>query len=216
MVWGCFATSGPGWLAIIDGTMNSALYQKILKENVRSSVCDLKLKRTWVMHRAGFTHRHSRHVPICSLVQGGPNIYFVILWAIYESKRTKTPEDIEKINITNNRVKNDKLFPCFPPFLCTEITLSFSSSLSQTRIHTDTRNSCGDVDKNLSLLPREFISKIVSQLKSYMTFLRSEVLEAVQLKDSLLVETLNTAERRTDAGIHTLLISLSLALSLSL
>ncbi len=44
MVWGCFAASGPGWLAIIDGTMNSALYQKILKENVRPSVCDLKLK----------------------------------------------------------------------------------------------------------------------------------------------------------------------------
>ncbi len=34
MVWGCFAASGPGRLAIIDGTMNSALYQKILKENV--------------------------------------------------------------------------------------------------------------------------------------------------------------------------------------
>ncbi len=30
--------------------MNSALYQ-ILKENVRSSVCDLKLKRTWVMQQ---------------------------------------------------------------------------------------------------------------------------------------------------------------------
>ncbi len=29
--------------------MNSALYQKILKENIRPSVCDLKLKRTWVM-----------------------------------------------------------------------------------------------------------------------------------------------------------------------
>ncbi len=51
MVWGCFAASGPGWLAIIDGTMNSALYQKILKENVRLSVCDLKLKRTWVMQQ---------------------------------------------------------------------------------------------------------------------------------------------------------------------
>ncbi len=38
-----------GWQLIIDGTMNSALYQKILKENVRPSVCDLKLKRTWVM-----------------------------------------------------------------------------------------------------------------------------------------------------------------------
>ncbi len=28
--------------------MNSALYQKILKENVQLSVCDLKLKHTWV------------------------------------------------------------------------------------------------------------------------------------------------------------------------
>ncbi len=51
MVWGCFAASGPGRLAIIDGTMNSALYQKILKENVRPSVCDLKLKHTWVMQQ---------------------------------------------------------------------------------------------------------------------------------------------------------------------
>ncbi len=51
MVWGCFAASGPGRIAIIDGTMNSALYQKILKENVRPSVCDLKLKRTWVMQQ---------------------------------------------------------------------------------------------------------------------------------------------------------------------
>ncbi len=31
--------------------MNSALYQKVLKENVRPSVCDLKLKRTWVMQQ---------------------------------------------------------------------------------------------------------------------------------------------------------------------
>ncbi len=30
-------SSGPGRLAIIDGTMNSALYQKILKESVRPS-----------------------------------------------------------------------------------------------------------------------------------------------------------------------------------
>ncbi len=51
MFWGCFAASGPGRLAIIDGTMNSALYQKILKDNVRPSVYDLKLKRTWVMQQ---------------------------------------------------------------------------------------------------------------------------------------------------------------------
>ncbi|KAL0164294.1 hypothetical protein M9458_003174, partial [Cirrhinus mrigala] len=37
MVWGCFAASGPGRLAVIDGTMNSTVYQKILKENVRPS-----------------------------------------------------------------------------------------------------------------------------------------------------------------------------------
>ncbi len=51
MVWGCFAASGPGRLAITDGTMNFALYQKILKKNIRPSVCDLKLKHTWVMQQ---------------------------------------------------------------------------------------------------------------------------------------------------------------------
>ncbi len=49
MVWGCFAASGLGRLAVINGTMNSAVYQKILKDNVRPSVRDLKLKRTWSM-----------------------------------------------------------------------------------------------------------------------------------------------------------------------
>jgi hypothetical protein len=33
MVWGCYAASGPGQLAIIDGKMN--VYQDILQENVR-------------------------------------------------------------------------------------------------------------------------------------------------------------------------------------
>ncbi|KAI3354711.1 hypothetical protein L3Q82_019199 [Scortum barcoo] len=51
MVWGCFAASGPGRRAVINGTMNSAVYQKILKENVRPSVCDLKLKRTLVLQQ---------------------------------------------------------------------------------------------------------------------------------------------------------------------
>ncbi|KAK3509481.1 hypothetical protein QTP70_035136 [Hemibagrus guttatus] len=51
MVWGCFAASGPGRLAVINGSMNSAVYQKILKENARPSVCDLKLKRTWVLQQ---------------------------------------------------------------------------------------------------------------------------------------------------------------------
>ncbi len=56
MVWGCFAVSGSGRLAVIDGAMNSALYQKILKENVRSSVCD-KLRCTWVLKQ----HNDPKH-----------------------------------------------------------------------------------------------------------------------------------------------------------
>ncbi len=38
MAWACFATSWPGPFAIIDGTMNSELYQQILKENIRTSI----------------------------------------------------------------------------------------------------------------------------------------------------------------------------------
>lgn len=51
MVWGCFAASGPGQLVVIEGKMNSAVYQKILKENVWTSVCALKLKRSWIMQQ---------------------------------------------------------------------------------------------------------------------------------------------------------------------
>ncbi|MGH0127136.1 UNVERIFIED_CONTAM: hypothetical protein FKN15_030485 [Acipenser sinensis] len=51
MVWGCFSVSGPGRLAITEGIMNSALYQRILQENVRPSARELKLKRSWVMQQ---------------------------------------------------------------------------------------------------------------------------------------------------------------------
>ena len=51
MVWGCFAGSGAGQLAIIDGKMNSQVYQDILQENVKLSVRQLKLNRSWVMQQ---------------------------------------------------------------------------------------------------------------------------------------------------------------------
>ncbi len=38
MAWACVAASWPGQPAVIDGTMDSELYQQILKENVRTSV----------------------------------------------------------------------------------------------------------------------------------------------------------------------------------
>ena len=46
VVWGCFASSGPGQLAIINGKMNSQVSQDILQENVRLSVRQLKLNRS--------------------------------------------------------------------------------------------------------------------------------------------------------------------------
>ncbi len=44
-----FAASGPGGLSVINGTMILLSTKKILKDNVRPSVRDLKLKRTWVL-----------------------------------------------------------------------------------------------------------------------------------------------------------------------
>jgi hypothetical protein len=49
IVWGCFATSGPGQFAIIESTMNSILYQRIIEENVRPSVKKLKPIRIWIL-----------------------------------------------------------------------------------------------------------------------------------------------------------------------
>ena len=51
VVESCFAASEPGQLAIIDGKINSQVYQHILQENVRLSVRQLKLNRSWVMQQ---------------------------------------------------------------------------------------------------------------------------------------------------------------------
>jgi hypothetical protein len=51
MVWGCFATSGPGQHAIIESTMNSILYHGILEEKVRPSVKKIQLNRTWILQQ---------------------------------------------------------------------------------------------------------------------------------------------------------------------
>ncbi len=60
MAWVCFAASWPGQPAIIDGTMNSELYQQILKENVRTSVQEQSLKRMWVMQQDN-NPKHTSH-----------------------------------------------------------------------------------------------------------------------------------------------------------
>ncbi|KAK3559343.1 hypothetical protein QTP86_012809 [Hemibagrus guttatus] len=45
MVWGFFAASGPGPLAIMEGKMNSQFYQDNLKDNLKVAVRKLKLRR---------------------------------------------------------------------------------------------------------------------------------------------------------------------------
>lgn len=43
MVQAVLLLQGTGQLSVTDGTMNSVLYQKILKDNVKPTVCELKL-----------------------------------------------------------------------------------------------------------------------------------------------------------------------------
>lgn len=51
MVWGCFAYNGTGELQIIDGTMNSAKYIKILEDCLQLSVQKLRLGQDWVFQQ---------------------------------------------------------------------------------------------------------------------------------------------------------------------
>ncbi len=76
MVWGCFAASGPGRLAVINGTMNSAVYQKILKDNVWPSVRDLKLKRTWVLQQDNDPKHTSKSTSECKSTSEKQNVDF--------------------------------------------------------------------------------------------------------------------------------------------
>ena len=48
MLWGCFACSSIGKLHVIEGKMNSSMYQEILQQNMPPSVKLLKLPRGWV------------------------------------------------------------------------------------------------------------------------------------------------------------------------
>ena len=50
-LWGCFAASGPGKLAVVSGIMNYLVYQYILQENVAESVHQLGLSRGWTFQQ---------------------------------------------------------------------------------------------------------------------------------------------------------------------
>lgn len=50
---GCVAACAPGELAIVEATMNSKSFQRILKENTRTFICRLNLytKRTMLQNK---------------------------------------------------------------------------------------------------------------------------------------------------------------------
>lgn len=56
----CFAASGARKLTIVDGTMNSELYEQILILNVRTCVHGLRRKRYWVMQQDN-DPKHTSH-----------------------------------------------------------------------------------------------------------------------------------------------------------
>ena len=51
MLWGCFSSSGPGKLHVIEGKINSSMYQDILQQNMLPSVKLLKLPRGWMFQQ---------------------------------------------------------------------------------------------------------------------------------------------------------------------
>lgn len=56
MMSGTVAHSGPGSLAVINGTLNSAAIEKILQENIGLCVCD---KSTWLLLRQNNDPKHT-------------------------------------------------------------------------------------------------------------------------------------------------------------
>ncbi|KAF7651836.1 hypothetical protein LDENG_00104850, partial [Lucifuga dentata] len=51
LVWACFAAGGPGNLTVIDGLMNSSVYQSILDEHVKASARKLQLGTKWILQQ---------------------------------------------------------------------------------------------------------------------------------------------------------------------
>ncbi len=75
MAWACFAASWPGQPAIIDGTMNSELYQQILKENVRTSCLRNRvLRKMWVMQQDN-NSKHTSHSTIRMVKENEVNVW---------------------------------------------------------------------------------------------------------------------------------------------
>lgn len=51
MFWGCMSSAGTGSLIRVDGRMNAAHYQEILRQGLLPSVKKLKMKRGWILQQ---------------------------------------------------------------------------------------------------------------------------------------------------------------------
>ena len=50
-IWGCFSSSGPGELHLVQGNMDSVQYREILEQHLRSSVRKLGLGRRFLFQQ---------------------------------------------------------------------------------------------------------------------------------------------------------------------
>ena len=51
MILGCFSSKGVGRISVIDGKMNAENYQKILQDNLMTSVEKLRLPPEWIFQQ---------------------------------------------------------------------------------------------------------------------------------------------------------------------
>ena len=62
MLWGCFSSSGTGKFHVIEGKMNSSMYQEILQQNKLPCVKSLKLPRGWMFQQDN-DQMHEKSLP---------------------------------------------------------------------------------------------------------------------------------------------------------
>lgn len=92
MVWAYFAAFEPGQISIINCTRNPESHQRILKENVVTSVRELNRKREWIMQQDNETKR-------TRMVKDE-----IILHAFHGKKPSDIPE-LLKLICTEDRAK---------------------------------------------------------------------------------------------------------------